>query len=716
MFGPNNGDNIGDAVSHTQTFFMKPTFASIPNPRSPKIAESLLPMITPSKVKRVEELASSVKPSAKIEAIGNLFSAVENGNSIKKLKEIEQGLLSAASPNVVQGSAASLMRTSLLHTTPPEDLKPGQVKHSVDRLTREINALQDTIEKLKERELSAKPHQEIVTSKEFQEQTAKFFTNGFRAKLLTNAEQKNVSKDKHSKEGLDSSPAPIDPLKRFSVHADMLPSPPTPNVSNKSNDLEKSAILKKQQETERRLKELTEQLEMVEKKLVEESAVKRQLQDDLEEKNKCLDNIKQKYEDEISDILQNTQNLRNQMRVTEESKHRHAQSNAEFAEQLKKENEKLKLLQLELEKSEAQRMRNLAQLQELRGNLRVFCRLKPINLSEERSITFTDKEHKELLLSAEPSKKSKPVPFIFDYIFSESTTQSEVFREVEPFVQSTLDGKQTSIFAYGPTGSGKTHTLEGDNHNSKEAVSNMSGVLPRSLALILQKVEVANVVAGENDQLEVYLSCLEIYNEKLGDLLSNDREKEIEITVNKGKIFLPGVVKKKITSMREALDTIRISSERRQTEATAYNSRSSRSHSIYRISISKRGANGEQLGLLNIIDMAGSEKNSLDTQDTDSKKALSTINSEKLKKIQKEANYINKSLTTLGRIVRLIKHQRTMGIKDLCIPYRESKLTRMLQDCIGGEAQTLLIVNINPSAKCVGQTKETLNFASVACV
>ena len=120
--------------------------------------------------------------------------------------------------------------------------------------------------------------------------------------------------------------------------------------------------------------------------------------------------------------------------------------------------------------------------------------------------------------------------------------------------------------------------------------------------------------------------------------------------------------------------------------------------------------------------MAGSEKNSSDLPAKDhgasgSKTVGNTpAGFDKAKKIQKEANFINKSLTTLGRIIRLIKQQRLMGLKDMCIPYRESKLTRMLQDCIGGDAQTLMIVNINPSAKSAGQTRETLNFSSVACV
>ncbi len=89
---------------------------------------------------------------------------------------------------------------------------------------------------------------------------------------------------------------------------------------------------------------------------------------------------------------------------------------------------------------------------------------------------------------------------------------------------------------------------------------------------------------------------------------------------------------------------------------------------------------------------------------------------DKLKKIQKEANFINKSLTTLGRIIRLIKTQRNSGVRDISVPYRESKLTRMLQDCIGGDAQTLMIVNINPSVKSASQTRETLNFSGNCCV
>jgi kinesin family protein C1 len=311
--------------------------------------------------------------------------------------------------------------------------------------------------------------------------------------------------------------------------------------------------------------------------------------------------------------------------------------------------------------SEQARIVTLSQLQEFRGNLRVYCRLKPSSPQEERAVVLKDKDHKEVQL-VEASKKAKPTPYIFDHVFGETISQQDVFEQVEPFVQGTLDGKSISIFAYGPTGSGKTYTLEGYNPDS-EKLGPLSGVLPRALDLITKEVSKTNSFQMKGDVLSVYLSCIEIYNERIGDLLAgkDKREEEVRIQLNNGKVILQGLVRRKVANIAEALETIKESSSRRQVEATTFNATSSRSHSIYRIAIVQNATN-EELGLLNIIDMAGSEKNSFDNNiATGSKKQLPP---DRLKKIQTEANFINKSLTTLGRIIRMIKEQRTSGIKD----------------------------------------------------
>lgn len=464
-----------------------------------------------------------------------------------------------------------------------------------------------------------------------------------------------------------------------------------------------------------------EDCEEQKKKYLEEEAVRKEMEQRLQEREEATKRVLEELYQEREKMLREMQQLEKQKQEAEQSKIRHVQEVQQLEQDLQVKHKEFDILRDELFRSEAMRINSLAQLQELRGNLRIYCRVKPAGPAEERVVVVRDKAAKDILLQADNSKKSKPAPYSFDLVFGEASTQAEVFKEIFPFVQGTIDGKNISIFAYGPTGSGKTYTLEGLNLAS-DSLSAESGIIPRSLDIIIGQIHKRNEILKPEEQLEIKISCLEIYNERLNDLLRpKASEDEVQILMKNNRVFLPDIEKATVSNIAEALSVIKQSSQRRQVESTAYNSRSSRSHSIYRITIVKASSQ-EEVGLLNIIDMAGSEKNSSDLPAlgaTNSKKTAlpaQVPQSDKLKKIQKEANFINKSLTTLGRIIRQIKHQRTMGIKDMGIPYRESKLTRMLQDCLGGNAQTLMIVNINPALSSLNQTKETLNFASIACV
>jgi hypothetical protein len=479
-------------------------------------------------------------------------------------------------------------------------------------------------------------------------------------------------------------------------------------------------LLQQEQKEKENAERYRKELEETEIKRLQEQKEKEELRIRAEENQKEAEALKAYYQAKLVAFEMEVENLRKQKDEADHKKYKQEAECMKLKSQVDCTNNTLCTLKEELKKSEQLRMVNLAQIQELRGNLRVFCRLKPIGSDEERVIDCIDKYRKELQFVNEPSKKSKPMTYFFDYVFDESVSQADIFREVFDYIQTTLDGKRVSIFAYGPTGSGKTFTLEGVN-GKESTITDLAGILPRSLAFILEKIMKINSIAEPQDHLEVNISCLEIYNERLNDLLGPLKgDEEVKILMDKGRVVLPDIEKPTINSVSDALDIIRQSSRKRQTEATAWNSKSSRSHSIYRITIVKKSS-GQEMGLLNIIDMAGSEKSSADLQPKDSfssgsKSHLNIAAVDKAKKIQKEANFINKSLTTLGRIIRLIKQQRVMGLKEMCIPYRESKLTRMLQDCIGGDAQTLMIVNINPSSKSASQTRETLTFSSGACV
>ena len=146
-------------------------------------------------------------------------------------------------------------------------------------------------------------------------------------------------------------------------------------------------------------------------------------------------------------------------------------------------------------------------------------------------------------------------------------------------------------------------------------------------------------------------------------------------------------------------------SKRKKIDKTSFNANSSRNHTIYRIKI----CNGENVGLLNIVDMAGAERSG-----GGGGGGSGAVNKDHALKIRNEANFINKSLTTLGRVIRLIREQKLKGIKGEKLPVRESKLTTVLQDCFGGDALTIMLVMVTPDKSKYSQTKESLKFGSEA--
>lgn len=245
-----------------------------------------------------------------------------------------------------------------------------------------------------------------------------------------------------------------------------------------------------------------------------------------------------------------------------------------------------------------------------------------------------------------------------------------------------------SIFAYGPTGSGKTYTILGDTETKTPesglavTLKPSSGIIARTFDFIFKNLKEHELV--RKCRILVSLSCLEIYNEDLFDLCDLQNSKNLKLVQHNKKHVVQGLASKKIESLDQAMKIIEESEKNRTVGKTKKNDRSSRSHSIYRVSFLE-GESKKKFGELNITDLAGSEKNNLPPSKT-------TIG-EETKKLQKEANFINKSLTTLGRIMRIKKaHSDEDG--TLVLPVRESKLTQVLQDALDGRGETLMIANI----------------------
>ncbi|XP_029311596.1 kinesin-like protein KIF22 [Cottoperca gobio] len=280
---------------------------------------------------------------------------------------------------------------------------------------------------------------------------------------------------------------------------------------------------------------------------------------------------------------------------------------------------------------------------------------------------------------------TETVKYHFDVIHGEQTTQQEVFRSVKPILPHLLSGQNASVFAYGPTGAGKTHTMMGS--------SDQPGVIPRAVREVFKLVKAKN----EDDRWDysIGMSYLEIYNEKVLDLLSPS-SLDLPIREDKDKnILIPGLTHTTISSFSDFDKHFVPASLNRTTASTKLNQRSSRSHAVLLLKVVRTQRtlpHRQQTGKLYLIDLAGSEDNRL-------------TGNQGIR--LKESGAINLSLFTLSKVVDSLNSGTAVRV-----PYRDSKLTRLLQDSLGGSAHSVMITNIAPEYKYYFHTFGALNFAS----
>lgn len=267
----------------------------------------------------------------------------------------------------------------------------------------------------------------------------------------------------------------------------------------------------------------------------------------------------------------------------------------------------------------------------------------------------------------------------FDACFDERATQDDIFQHIKPYVEQVLLGKNTTIFAYGASGTGKSYTIEGSTTSP--------GLIPRAVHHLLSKTG----ESGVKEKFRITFSHMEIYNEKVYDLTCSSR-KELFIRQNADQSIVVADLKRTpISSFTEFETLYRKTRENRSTALTSLNAASSRSHSILRIEFCWYDEKSrERSSKLNLIDLAGSEDN------------RKTGNN---KERMVESGNINKSLFMLSQVVDALNNGQTN------IPYRNSKLTRLLQDSLGGKALTLMITNISPASSSYLDTVNTLNMA-----
>ncbi|CAF2114209.1 unnamed protein product [Brassica napus] len=321
----------------------------------------------------------------------------------------------------------------------------------------------------------------------------------------------------------------------------------------------------------------------------------------------------------------------------------------------------------------------------LSGNIRVFCRCRPLNKEETSTrcataVDFDGAKDGELgVVTGNNSKKS----FKFDRVYTPKDGQVDVFADASPMVVSVLDGYNVCIFAYGQTGTGKTFTMEGTPQNR--------GVNYRTVE---QLFEIANE-RRETISYNISVSVLEVYNEQIRDLLATSpASKKLEIKQSfDGSHHVPGLVEAKVENINEVWNVLQAGSNARAVGSNNVNEHSSRSHCMLSIMVkAKNLMNGDcTKSTLWLVDLAGSER-----------LAKTDVQGERLK----EAQNINRSLSALGDVIY------ALATKSSHIPYRNSKLTHLLQDSLGGDSKTLMFVQISPSEHDVSESLSSLNFAT----
>ncbi|KAH6594087.1 hypothetical protein BASA61_004076 [Batrachochytrium salamandrivorans] len=336
-------------------------------------------------------------------------------------------------------------------------------------------------------------------------------------------------------------------------------------------------------------------------------------------------------------------------------------------------------LETKLRGEESARRKLHNTIQELKGNIRVFCRVRPPLGAE---VTDSVAETSPHIVYSDSDEGM--IELVQMHVFQPATPQAEVFEEISQLVQSALDGYNVCIFAYGQTGSGKTFTMEGPSHISGPDDENI-GMIPRAVEQIFQS---ANHLTAKGWVYTMEAQFIEIYNETIRDLLSGEdassvtgnfngsqgssKKHEIRHDHTQNRTSITDVVNVHVTTPKEVFSLLKKASLNRAVAATNCNERSSRSHSVFTLRLSGVNTLTEETsyGILNLIDLAGSERLS-----------SSGSTGDRLK----ETQAINKSLSCLGDVILALSNKETH------IPYRNSKLTYLLQNSLGGNSKTLMV-------------------------
>lgn len=347
---------------------------------------------------------------------------------------------------------------------------------------------------------------------------------------------------------------------------------------------------------------------------------------------------------------------------------------------------------------------------EEKGNIRVFCRVRPFisfDQSFDTNLTIIDENNISVLLKSQTdsgslsARTSKIRQFELDRVYPMTAKQSDVFDDVRPLISSVLDGYNVCILAYGQTGSGKTYTMEGTIEDP--------GVIQRAIGELFNQMNDKN----QTHLFKLSMTMVEIYNNEIRDLLDGVKldsqqpkrrgSKKLEIQdIGECGLEIRGATTVNVYDVEQVCTYITRGSRNRSEASTLMNNRSSRSHSIVTIEVETTQTEHSRtiLGFslagtrskLRLVDLAGSEC-----------VGMSGVTGEHTK----EASFVNRSLAALGDVMAALSQQNRMHV-----PYRNSRLTHLLQDSLGGNAKMLVLVCVSPTTKCTTETAHALSFGN----
>ncbi|KAL2651507.1 hypothetical protein R1flu_019635 [Riccia fluitans] len=335
-------------------------------------------------------------------------------------------------------------------------------------------------------------------------------------------------------------------------------------------------------------------------------------------------------------------------------------------------------------------------------NVQVIIRTRPFNSSELAAQGTTRCLRQEsphtLTWLGQPESR-----YTFDHVAGENITQETLFKVAGlPMVENCMAGYNSCMFAYGQTGSGKTHTMLGDIDDLEHRPSDKRGMTPRVFEYLFSKIRMEQE-RRQSEQLKYFCKCsfLEIYNEQITDLLEpTSTNLQLREDAKKG-VYVENLTEVEVKGVQDVIQLLLQGSANRKVASTNMNRESSRSHSVFTCIVESKwetnSMTNSRYGRLHLVDLAGSER-----------QKTSGAEGGRLK----EAANINKSLSTLGLVIMILVD--VANGKQRHVPYRDSKLTFLLQDSLGGNSKTIMIANVSPSSCNAMETLSTLKFAQRA--